>query len=111
METLVSLVVEYDGGFDRPILEDLDLRVPLRFRCARWYLDIGAHLCVEDNRRGFIAGRGEASDESGSARDPQRILEVWLDPRELALAKRHELLELCDKGSWRLLVFGQTLTH
>src|SRR5207249_6084160 len=32
-DTLVPLVVEYDDGFDRPILEDLDLRVPLGLRC------------------------------------------------------------------------------
>ena len=55
-DALVPLVVENDDGFDCPILQDLDLRVPLGLRCARRYLDIGAHLGVEHDRRGFITG-------------------------------------------------------
>ncbi len=48
---------------------------------------------------------------SGSARDLQCILEVWPDPRELALTQTQELLELGDKRSRRLLVFGQAFAY
>src|SRR6267378_836751 len=54
-DAFVTLVVEDHRRLDRAILQDLDLRVALRFGRARGHLDIGSHLRVEDDRRGRFA--------------------------------------------------------